>query len=419
MKTKEYFNEIFEKNEKHDPVIDAIRALSILSIIAFHIVVGIVHIFEHARAREFILNMPGQLQPLWHGEKGVDAFFLLSALVIGIPFFKNIEKFNSATILNFFKKKLLRIYPLFLVALVLYTAAQWGYFGKYFFSNLFFLNNIIPGERAIIPVGWFLTVEVQYFVLTPLLFLLLKKIKYRGLTLAALFLSSVFACAAVLLQNPQLYTRPITDLFLAADRSNFSNQMGQLFYESNLTRFGPFVAGFLLAYIRVFYSNALSVFFKQKIKGFMVFVAALVLIIAPLILPIYDPTSWFYQPFSTHQNFWALAASRQVFALGVALLILGCWYSGWAFKAISGLFSWRIWRPISKLSFPMYLFHFPFIAVAAVIVFGTTNINEVTSVSFLSGVLIFLLATVLTFLFSIPLYIYVERPFIERGKNPQ
>ncbi len=417
MKTKAYFKEIFAKNEKHDPVIDGIRAISVLSVIAFHVVVGIIQVFDSARAQQFILNMPVFLQPLWHGEKGVDAFFLLSGLVIGIPLFKKLELFDFRAAIIFYKKKFYRIYPLFLVALGLYTAAQWEHFGKYFFSNLVFLNNIISGERTIIPVGWFLTVEVQYFVLVPALFLLLKGIKYRGTTLAILFLSSFAATAAILVKNPQLYTRPITDLFLAADKGGFSTLMGQQFYESDLARFGPFVAGILLAYVKAIYSQKIADFFKKKYLSVTALFATGILIAVPLLTPVYDPTSWFYSPFSEKLNFVFLAGSRQAFALGVAILVLGCSSGGALFKTPSRLLSLRIWQPISRLSFPIYLFHFPFIAIAAVAVFGTTDMKEIIDVGFTQGLFIFLLASVLTFVFSIPLYIYVERPFIDRFKN--
>lgn len=414
---KKYFREIYTKNQKQDPVIDAIRALSVLSIIAFHIVVGVIQVYDHNKAKQYILAMPDWLQPLWHGEKGVDAFFLLSALVVGLSLFKNIENFSTTLALDFLKKKFFRIYPLFLLALVLYTVGQWSYFAKYFFSNLFFLNNIISGERAIVPVGWFLTVEVQYFILTPLLFFALKKIKYRGWALTALFLSSVGACAVALLTHGDLYLRPITDLFLAEDRSSFSNQMGTFFYEAPNTRYGPFVAGFLLAYLRVFYSNRLAALLKNRAVGVGVFLLAILFILFPVTTPIYDPTSWFYRPFSSTQNFWMLALSRQVFAAGIMLLVLGCWYSGGVFKVLNSLFNLRIWQPLSKLSFSIYLFHFPFIAVAAAIIFGTTNLSEVSVIGPGHLIAIFFLATTLSILFAIPLHLYIERPFIERGKK--
>lgn len=418
MNTKKYFAEIFKKNTKQDPVIDGIRALSVLSIIAFHVVVGIIQVYEHNKAKQYILDMPAWLQPLWHGEKGVDAFFLLSALVIGLSVFKNIENYNLSAALEFLKKKFFRIYPLFLVALIAYTLGQWSYFGKYFLSNLVFLNNIIPGERSIIPVGWFLTVEVQYFIALPLLFFALKKTKHQGLVLAALLATSVAACAAVLLSNPDLYLRPITDLFLATDRGEFSGRVGRLFYEAGFARYGPFVAGLWLAYLRSQHSDKLTEIFKNKASAGLVFFAAAALILFPTLLPIYNPNSWYYHPFSVAQNFWMLASSRQMFACGLGLLILGCWYSSFTpFKLLNKIFNLGVWRPISKLAFPAYLFHFPFIAIAAIIVFGTTNIKEVAAVSFLSGSLIFFLAAALTLLFSIPLHIYIERPLAEREKK--
>lgn len=417
MNTKKYFNEIFEKTEKQDPVIDALRALSVLSIIAFHVMVGIIQIYDSAKAQQYILNMPKILQPLWHGEKGVDAFFLLSGLVIGLSFFKNVETYNFKSAVEFYKKKFLRIYPLFFVALCLYTLAQWSFYGRYFLSNLFFLNNIIPGERTIIPVGWFLTVEVQYFFLTPIVFLVLKKIKARGIALIGLFGFSILACAWALINNESLYLRPITDMFLAVDHDQFTAQMGRAFYEANLTRFGPYVAGFFLAYLKIFYSENLKIFFNSKIKSAMAVVVAGAFMLVPTMLPIYNPGSWYYNNFSSSLNFWTLALSRQVFSVGVLVLILGCWYSGAVFKTVVKVFSFSAWRPLSRLSFPMYLFHFPFIGLAAILVLGTTNLKLITNISFIQGMAVFILASLGTFLFSIPFYLYIERPIINRIKK--
>lgn len=419
MSAKKYFKEIFEKNEKHDPAIDAIRAISALGIIAFHIAVGIIQAFEYEKAKQFILDMPAWLQPIWHGEKGVDAFFLLSALVIGLSVFKKIEKYDLGSAKEFFIKKFFRIYPLFVTALLIYTIGQWSYFGKYFFSNLFFLNNMIPGERTIIPVGWFLTVEVQYLILLPALFFILKKTKHRALVLAALVASSVVICLWVLLANSDLYLRPITDLFLAMDRGAFSNRMSALFYEANRTRFGPFVMGLFLAFIKIRHAEKLDFIFRNKINGLAAATASIVLMGAPLLLPAHNPSSWYYSPFSANLNLVVLALGRQIFSLGIVLLILGCWHSNHGFSYIKKLFALPVWRPLSRLAFPIYLFHFPFIAIAAAIVFGTVDIKTIASINVFQMSLIFLLATLLTAVFSVPFHIYIERPIAERGKKPK
>ena len=166
-----------------------------------------------------------------------------------------------------------------------------------------------------------------------------------------------------------------------------------------------------------FYPEKIAQFFKNKAFTVLALVACAGLIAAPVLIPLYDPTSWFYQPFSENKNFIYLAVSRQAFAVGIAILIIGCNNAAGFFRYPAKLLQWRVWQPISKLSFPMYLFHFPFIAIAAVTVFGTIDTKQITSVGAGDGVLVFLLASVLTFIFSIPLYIYVERPFTERPQK--
>ena len=418
MKTKEYFKEIFAVNPKQDAVIDAVRAISVLSIIAFHVIVGIIQLYDFEQAKKYILEMPSILQPLWHGEKGVDAFFLISATVLGIPLFKYLNQFDGKAALAFYKKRFWRIYPLFLFALILYTAAQWRYFGKYFWSNLFLINNLIEGQRTIIPVGWSLLVEVQYYALLPLLFFALKKTKYQMSLLWALIAASFITCAYRLVQNPELYLRPLTDIFLAEDRSQFTTKLGHEFYEANLTRFGPFAVGLLLAYLRINKSDKLKEIFKSTTLSIMALISAVIFIVYGSAVPVYHPLSFYYDSFSPEKHFLFLISVRQVFAFGLMLLILGCWYSENAvFRLINRVFHLRFWIPFSRLSFPIYLFHFPFIAVAAVAVFGTTDVKSILSVSFPQGLAIFILATVLTVIFSIPLYIYLERPLTNRGKN--
>ncbi len=418
MRLKEYFREIFSPNPNQDEVIDAVRAMSVLSIIAFHVVVGVLQIWDHLGQKKYILEMPPILQFLWHGEKGVDAFFLISATVLGIPLFSKLHTFDFKTTWEFYKKRFWRIYPLFFVALILYTLGQWSYFGKYFWTNLLLINNLIEGQRTIIPVGWSLLVEVQYYVLLPILFFALKKFPYKLGLLISVFISSFVFCGIRLLENPELYLRPLTDLFLAEDRAVFAGKMGNLYYEANLTRYGAFVAGLLLAYLKVFKSEELKLFFNSSKNAVAVFVAGLICLYLGIAIPVYHPDSYWNINFNSNTHFLYMSSVRQIFAIGLLLLILGCWYSKFsAFQFLKKTCQNRFWLPFSRLSFPIYLFHFPFIAVAAAIVFRTLDPKTIHSVSLAQGATIFILSSALTVLFSIPCYIFVERPFIEFGKR--
>lgn len=391
--------------------------MSVLSIIAFHVIVGVTQIYDFAKTKEYILNMPALLQPLWQGEKGVDAFFLISALVLGLPLFSRIENFDWPATVSFYKKRFFRIYPLFLLALVLYTAAQWSYFGKYFFSNLLLINNLIEGQRTIIPVGWSLLVEVQYYAVLPFFLWVLKKSNQRALLITLGIIASFVVCYWRLAAHKELYLRPLTDIFLAEDHSKFTSLIGEYLYESNLTRFGPFAIGLLLAYFKVFYEPQMKEMFSKTTPSVLIFISGLMLFLLGLCIPVYDPQSFYYNPFSPELNAAFLMSHRQIFALGLALLMVGSWYSFISpFSFLRRVSNSRFWLPFSRLSFPIYLFHFPFIAVAAIMVFGTTNVKDIVSVGFFQGFSLFVLASVLTLLFSIPLHIYIERPLIERGR---
>ena len=300
---------------------------------------------------------------------------------------------------------------------MLYAIPQWSYFGEYFFSNLFLVNNLIPGHRTIIPVGWSLLVEVQYYAALPLLLTLLSRTKYKTELLITIVTASFLICAAILVAHPALYLRPLTDIYLASDRDAFSQLYGEWLYQADLARFGSFAIGLLLAFLKAKYDEQLRGLFGNKLAGALLFLTGAAFFIPSVTIPLYNPNSWYYQTFSPALHFFTLSSIRQFFLLGLGCLILGCWYSSIGpFLLLKKIFNFQIWLPLSRLSFPIYLFHFPMVAVAAIAVFGTTNVKEILSVSFLQGSAIFFLAAALSVLISIPLYIYVERPFIERGK---
>ncbi len=420
MTVKQRVSDLFKTNPEQDIYIDVLRAVSVLMIIIFHIITAVITVFPIDRARQFILDLPFALHTLWHFEKGVDVFFLLSGLSLGVPLLRKIEQFNWSMAKQFYIKRFFRIYPLFLFALILYTLAQFSYSAKYFFSNLFFIDNLVPDHRNIIPVGWSLTMEMQFYFFVPFFLFWLKKTNKHLLFLSLLFLSSFFFGYLVLELNPELYVRKITDMFWADDRSQFTKLIRDHLYASNLLRFGTFVAGFLLAYIKVYHSDDLKKFFQRRmIYSYIALFVAVVLVLATTtFIPVYDPQSWYYQPFNEKFNQWVLLSNRQFFIIGISLFLIVSWYTkGLLRRLIDFVCDWKVWLIISRLAFPIYLFHFPMIGAAALIVYQTTNIKSIQSLSLLQGSLIFLLATALTVLISIPMSIWIESIGIRKGRQ--
>lgn len=404
---------IFKRNPSFDPVLDALRAISVLTIVAFHLLFAVTNFYKYSDLTELLKTVPLFFLPIWHGEKGVDSFFLISGAVLAIPLFKRLQQFDVQTALQFYHVRLRRIYPLFLLVLILFTAGQWNWNKDYVLSNLFFVSNLIPGQKQIIPVGWSLINEVQYYFLLPFLFFALKRTNWKMSVLLGVIFSSVVINYIILFQHPDLYRIPLYKLVYVYDR----NLMTYTYYEPPWTRFGPFVIGLLLAYLNVFYGEKIKAGFRHLWIELCCLLLALIFISFAVLMPVYNPDSFYNIHFSTDVNAFFLAASRQIFAFGLLFFTLGCWFSNRLFRPFYQIFSWPIWTVFSRLSFPIYLLHFPMIAVSAVLCFRTTRVDAIDAISIPQTVLIYIVTLILVVAISIPLHLYVERPFFYKKKD--
>jgi len=126
----------------------------------------------------FIPGAPAGMGFLW---SGVDLFFVISGYVFApmiLPMeaestTANLKLHNNSSTLSYFIRRIFRIYPLYLLALVAYfivlpdAAEKTGYFIR----HLFFLHTTRSFEEAYYfnPAFWSLPVEIEFYLLLPLL----------------------------------------------------------------------------------------------------------------------------------------------------------------------------------------------------------------------------------------------------------
>ena len=146
--------------------IDSIRGLAILLVIFIHVSL----ICE--------LNGLGGLI-LSFGAYGVQLFFLVS----GYTIFQSLQSTHGITakdLRSFFIKRFLRIFPLYWVGILGYSivygmGSHWLLDGPelwHFPTHFFLLNSLIPGgTSSVVPGGWSISVEVIFYLLSPLLIL--------------------------------------------------------------------------------------------------------------------------------------------------------------------------------------------------------------------------------------------------------
>lgn len=158
---------------------DLLRLLLALVVVGYHLWV---------LTRETVFSM---LPKFLNAELAVDGFFVVSGFLIAMSFEK------SRSIKQYFEKRVCRIYPAYLTVIILpaillvifSVVSAREYFGgewvKYIVSNLFLLNFLspeLPGlfdENRIQAVNgalWTIKIEVMFYLLLPLLVLLMRRL---------------------------------------------------------------------------------------------------------------------------------------------------------------------------------------------------------------------------------------------------
>jgi peptidoglycan/LPS O-acetylase OafA/YrhL len=164
----------------HVPILDSVRGVAILAVIVFHATVFTMDTNVLSASDRMYLNITGA------GWCGVDLFFVLSGFLITriLLHTKTQERYFR----NFYARRVLRIFPLYYVAVIGYlvfasifhlqygrTSAPWL---LTYTSNLIVAVN--PSFVIPLPMAhfWSLAIEEQFYLFWPLGVLLLSK---RGL----------------------------------------------------------------------------------------------------------------------------------------------------------------------------------------------------------------------------------------------
>ncbi|WP_340155498.1 acyltransferase family protein [uncultured Winogradskyella sp.] len=306
---------------KYRPEIDGLRALAVLVVVFYHVGLG----------------FPG-------GFIGVDIFFVISGYLITSLIVKELQE-NRFSFLNFYGRRIRRIFPAS-AAMVLVTMVM-GWFlllpsdfialGKSIISQTFFSSNIYfwrntnyfaeSAELQPLLHTWSLSVEEQFYMVVPLLLWALIKwakissrVKLFTILAIAFFVSLILS--VVLLPNMQAFT----------------------FYMLP-TRAWELLIGSLVALLPVI--NLLK---RQVVREFVVGLGLL-----GILLPCFL--------YSKETLFPGLLAIPP--CLGTAFFILGASpkYNS-PLPIAAKIFTWRPIIFIGLISYSLYLWHWPLIALS-------------------------------------------------------
>ncbi|WP_338585885.1 acyltransferase family protein [Pseudomonas sp. MAG733B] len=343
------------------PDIDGLRAIAVLSVVAFH-------------------AFPSIIQG---GFVGVDVFFVISGFLISSIIFGSLEK-NSFSFLNFYTRRVNRIFP----ALLIMLAATWifGWFslltdeytqlGKHMAGGAAFVSNFVllgessyfdnSAETKLLLHLWSLGIEEQFYLVWPLMVWAAWKARVNALILIVLVGGISFTINVMSVNADPVAT----------------------FY-SPQTRFWELLVGSLLAYVTLHKSQAFpswraasgpTVRNLQSLAGMAMLISAFALTT------------------KTHQfpGWWALLPT-----IGAALIIAAGPFA-WINKTVlsSRLLVW-----FGLISFPLYLWHWPLLSFVHILEGSTASPTTLS------------LAVVISVLLSWLTYKFVEQPLRLSGYN--
>lgn len=320
---------------KYRPDIDGLRAIAVLSVVAFH-------------------AFPASIQG---GFVGVDIFFVISGFLISSIIFGSLEK-NSFSFKEFYIRRVNRIFP----ALTLVLVATWafGWFslyadeymqvGKHVAGGAAFLSNfVLLGEVGYFDNSaetkpllhlWSLGIEEQFYLAWPLMVWAAWKFRINGLIL-------------ILLVGGASFALNISDVKIDPVATFYSPQ----------TRFWELLVGSLLAYLVMFKPGVSRSLGESNVSVACNFIstAGMILIIGAFALTTKN---------DQFPGWWAVLPT-----VGTALII-AAGPNAWLNRT---LLSTRALVWIGLISFPLYLWHWPILTFARIINSGVPPIEVRTA----------------------------------------
>ena len=388
--------------------VDGLRGLSILLVLIIHSF-WFLSIFDD-KATEFFYASPVWLNWVYNGELGVDIFFVISGFLISSILMAEYRDTGGIRFSRFYKRRFMRLMPAYILAiilgLVLLPENQ-----QYVWSNLLYINNLLPAETHFMPWTWSLAIEEQFYFIFPLLLVCSLKLKNKSALffLAGLLFFSSFLIRYFVIKYYQL-SLPICWYEGACD--GFYHVIDSI-YVKPWARFGSFLPGIFVAYLHVFHRESVVGLFNRQARyiNMLVMLAVLVALIV-MSVPVNNQLITYSDNFGVAYY----VSYRNLFTAAVGMILLASLYCerGLSRSIAIGLSSRALYL-IGQLAYSAYLLHpFVFGLIYAILY------QEAGALSYWQKIgIVITLGFPLTFFIAGIVYLFVERPFMNMRRSPE
>ncbi len=345
------------------PEIDGLRAVAVIAVILYH-------------ARITILD-----QNFFQGGFiGVDIFLVISGYLITSLILKELNTTGNFSFLYFYQRRARRILPALFFIMLASLPLAWVYllptdyvdFSKSILYSIGFSSNFyfhftgleygaLEGLLKPFLHTWSLSVEEQYYIVFPVLLLIIYKLFKKNLLILMLI--------------------ALVISFFIASWTSVKFPSASFYFLH--TRMWELLAGSILAYLEI--KNQRRWFFSNKLINRILTILGIILIGHAIV---------FYNDDTLHPSAYTLTP-----IIGVCLII---WFAH-KDEIITKIFSSKIFVGTGLISYSLYLWHYPVFALFRYSLASGSLLKKILIIIFI------ILASIFTFFF-------VERPFRNRKK---
>lgn len=164
------------------PVIDGFRFFAIGTVVLYHLNTHFGRVIASEVEPSYVSDSLLQ-SILRQGGVGVNVFFVISGFILALPFARHyLNGSRAVRIKGYLIRRLTSLEPPYVISLTLFLGAHIFMLGEslremmpHYLASLFYVHGFVYDEWSTInPVAWSLEVEVQFYLLAPLLAMVFK-----------------------------------------------------------------------------------------------------------------------------------------------------------------------------------------------------------------------------------------------------
>jgi peptidoglycan/LPS O-acetylase OafA/YrhL len=375
--------------------LDGLRALSMLWVVLFHAGWYIVPYVPRPAYVELVTSRA--MLPVWRGDFGVDVFFVLSGFLIAGLLVDEQDRTGRVRIALFSARRITRLWPALAVATLADVLLVDDRLTMVW-ANLLYVSNFLSIYQAAMGWTWSLSIEEQFYLLSPWLVVALAPASphLRAAVPLLIAVALTFVCAEVVLRND--FHAPDAEIVLTRDLDAWARSYDHL-YVKPWMRAGPLLAGVAAAYVYRL-PGAMEAIARQHAPAALGFVAALVVAALATHWPLVEGA-----PRGVEVAY--LATFRTAVGVAVSYVLLFSLSQHPLGVAVGRLLSARVLFPFAQISYCAYLLN-PIVTIRI-----DRLLEPLVRSSELPAFPVLLVGdAAVTFAAAIVLHLFVERPFM-------